>query len=150
MTGGLNRFDDRPENYPSWKSTFLSTIGGLGLTTNEEVDLLIKWLGPESSEQARRIKAVNVHCPAAGLDMIWSRLEECYGEPEAIERALFSKLSGRDHGRLRELGDILLELESAKDNGYLPGLSYLDTARGVGPIVDKLPFHLQEKWMSIG
>lgn len=88
--------------------------------------------------------------------MIWSRLEECYGALEAIERALFlkienfPKLSGRDHGRLRELEDILLELESAKCNGCLPGLFYLDTARGVGPIVEKVPFYLQEKWMSIG
>ena len=103
MTGGLNKFDDRPENYPSWKSTFLSTIAGLGLTTNEEIDLLINWLGAKSSVQARRIKVVHIRHPAEGLNMIWSRLEECYGAPEAIERALFSKienfpkLSGRDH-----------------------------------------------------
>ena len=68
VTGGLNKYDDRPENYLSWKSTFLSTIEGLDLTTNEEIDLLIKWLG----EQARRIKDVNIRCTAAGLNMIWS------------------------------------------------------------------------------
>lgn len=51
---------------------FLSTIAGLGLTTNEEVDLVMKWLGPESSEQAHRIKAVNVRHPAEGLNLIWS------------------------------------------------------------------------------
>lgn len=156
VTGGMNKYDDRPENYLSWKSTFLGTIEGLGLTINEEIDLMIKWLGPESSEQARRIKAVNVHHPSQGLKMIWSRIEECYGSPEAIERALFSKienfpkLSNRDHQKLRELGDVLLEVEYAKQDGHLPGLSYLDTARGVGPIVDKLPFHLQERWMSTG
>ncbi|KAJ8365140.1 hypothetical protein SKAU_G00139710 [Synaphobranchus kaupii] len=156
VTGGMNKFDDRPENYLSWKSTFLGTIEGLGLTVNEEIDLMIKWLGPESSEHARRIKAVNVYHPSQGLKMIWSRIEECYGSPEAMERALFSKienfpkLSGKDHHKLRELGDVLLELEYAKQDGHLPGLSYLDTARGVGPIVDKLPFHLQEKWMTTG
>lgn len=88
--------------------------------------------------------------------MIWSRLEESYGSPEAIESALFSKIenfpriSNKENHKLRELGDLLFELQAAKEDGYLPGLTFLDTARGVGPIVDKLPFHLQEKWMSVG
>ncbi len=51
---------------------------------------------------------------------------------------------------LRELGDLLQEVVSAKHEGYLPGLLYLDTARGVAPIVDKLPHSLQEKWMTQG
>ena len=42
--------------------------------------------------------------------------------------------------KLRELSDLLQELESAKFEGYLPGLSYLDTVCGTLPIVDKLPF----------
>ncbi|KAK2844932.1 hypothetical protein Q5P01_011591 [Channa striata] len=142
LTGGLTRFDDKPENYLSWKVTFQSTIADLGLTANEEINLLIKWLGPESSEQARRLKAVNIRHPSAGLYMIWTRLEECYES--------FPKLSSKDPHKLRELSDLLCELEAAKLDGYLPGLSYLDTARGVNPIVEKLPFHLQEKWTMAG
>lgn len=42
------------------------------------------------------------------------------------------------------------EIESAKLEGYLPGLSYLDTAQGGTPIASKLPHNLQEKWMSLG
>lgn len=52
--------------------------------------------------------------------------------------------------RLRELGDLLLELGYAKEGGYLPGLGYLDTSCGVNPILEKLPFSLQEKWISQG
>ncbi|KAG7523181.1 hypothetical protein JOB18_041139 [Solea senegalensis] len=54
--------------------------------------------------------------------------------PEVIERALFERLenfpkfSNKDPQKLRELGDLLTELNSAKSEGYLPGLSYLDTA----------------------
>lgn len=51
MTGGLTKFDDRSENYLSWKATFQSTILDLSLTASEEINLLIKWLGPESLEQ---------------------------------------------------------------------------------------------------
>lgn len=73
-----------------------------------------------------------------------------------IENALlkkiddFPKLANKDNHKLRELGDILLELECAKVEGYLPGLAYLDTSRGVNPIVEKLPFSLQEKWIAQG
>lgn len=41
-------------------------------------------------------------------------------------------------------------MECAKEDGALPGLLYLDTARGVKQIVEKLPYNLQEKWTSLG
>lgn len=53
----------------------------------------------------------------SGLEM------ECYGSPEVIERVLFSKLSGKDHLNLRASGDVLMELEIAKTEGYLSRLS---------------------------
>lgn len=118
-------------------------------TCNEELDLLAKC--PQSSEQVRRIRAVNVSHPKAGLRLAWMRLEECYGSPEMIEKALLDKLEqfprigNKDPLKLRELGDLLQELESAKLEGYLPGLAYLDTSWGVNPIVEKLPYALQEK-----
>ncbi|KAM3833848.1 cohesin subunit SA-2-like [Diretmus argenteus] len=43
-----------------------------------------------------------------------------------------------------------MELQCAKEDGYLPGLTYLDTARGISPIIEKLPYGLQEKWISHG
>lgn len=87
--------------------------------------------------------------------MVWQRLEECYGSPEAIENALlgkvddFPKISNRENQKLRELGDILTELEAAKLDGFLPGLNYLDTSRGITPIVQKLPYSLHVKWVSL-
>ncbi len=43
-----------------------------------------------------------------------------------------------------------MEIQAAKQDGYLMGLSYLDTSRGVNPIIQKLPFSLQEKWLTVG
>ena len=156
VTSGIIIFDDKPENYWAWKSSFESATAGLDLTVGEELDLLSKWLGQESSQHVRRIKAVNIRRPQTGLDMAWERLEETYAPPEAIERALFSKLehfpklTNKEPQKLRKLGDLLMEVEAAKLDGYLPGLSYLDTSRGVHPIAEKLPYNLQEKWMSFG
>lgn len=56
----------------------------------------------------------------------------------------------KDYGKLRDLGDLLMELQGAREEGYLTGLKYLDTARGIGPIVEKLPYGLQEKWLTVG
>lgn len=46
---------------------------------------------------------------------------------------------------LLELADLLTEIEAAKSEGYLSGLSFQDTARGVNPIIEKLPHYLQEQ-----
>lgn len=48
-------FDDHPENYWAWKTSFQSVIDELALTPREELDLLIKWLRPVSKEQAKII-----------------------------------------------------------------------------------------------
>ncbi len=126
------------------------------LRPSEEVDLLVKWLGRESAEHTGRIRAVHINHPLQGLRLIWDRLYETYGSPEMVESSLFKrlesfpKISNRDSHRLRELGDLLMEIQAAKQDGYLMGLSYLDTSRGVNPIIQKLPFSLQEKWLTVG
>ena len=156
LSSSLTKFDDQPESYWAWRSSFLNSIRGIDLTCSEELDLLTKWLGPQSSAHIKRIRAVHVNDSTQGLKMAWSRLQECYGSPEMIEKALFDrvekfpKINSRDYPKLREIGDLLQELASAKREGYLPGLACLDTARGLNPIVEKLPWNLQEKWISKG
>lgn len=88
--------------------------------------------------------------------MVWERLEELYGAPEAMETALFNKLecfskfTNKEPKQLRELGDVLLEIQAAKEDGFQPVMAYLDIARGINPILEKMPFNLQEKWMVHG
>ncbi|XP_056430806.1 uncharacterized protein LOC130369492 [Hyla sarda] len=153
---GFLKFDDCPENYWAWKASFLNAVKDLDLTAAETLDLMVKWLGSESAEHARRMRRIHLFNPSVGLDMAWQRLEERYGSPEAIEGALmkrlesFPKLNSKDNLKLQELGDILWEVQCAKEEGYLRGLAHLDTANGTKPIVEKLPHHLQEKWVSVG
>ncbi|XP_040209626.1 uncharacterized protein LOC120940698 [Rana temporaria] len=156
ITTGLYKFDDRPENYRSWRSTFKAVIKSLPVEPQAELDLLIKYSGRQSSEQVKRLKSVYIYNFNAGLDAAWERLDQDYGSPEVIESALFQrlndfpKISVKDNHKLRELGDLLHELEIAKLDPSLPGLSYLDTAQGVNPIVARLPSYLQGKWTSVG
>ena len=156
VTAGLYQFDDKPENYLAWFSSFTSAVGEVRLTPIQELDLMTKWLGKESREQVRRIRSIHVGNPNRALQTAWERLRSCYAAPEIIERSLFQrldsfpKISAKDHVKLRELGDLLMEIQGAKEDGYLSGLSYLDTPRGIGAIVQILPFGLQEKWLSSG
>ncbi|XP_043105115.1 uncharacterized protein LOC122351832 [Puntigrus tetrazona] len=145
---GLLQFNDKPQNYRAWKRSFQSATADLNLTSSEEMDLLLKWLGKESAEHVEQIRAIHINHPQAGLAMAWDRLDQAYGSTEVIEDALFKridafpKITNRDYSKLTKLSDLLMELQSAKAEGDLPGLAFLDTARGVNPIVQKLPFRL--------
>ncbi|XP_034057918.1 uncharacterized protein LOC117536928 [Gymnodraco acuticeps] len=153
---GLLQFNEKPQNYRAWKRSFQTATRGLNLTPSEEMDLLHRWLGNEARQHVEQIRAIHINHPEAGLAMTWDRLERTYGSPEVIEDALFKridtfpKITNQDYSKLTKLSDLLMELQSAKAEGDLPGLSFLDTARGVNPIVQKLPFGLQEKWASVG
>lgn len=122
----------------------------LSVDAAEEIELLIKWLGPISSTYARSIKISNVNNPVIGLERLWERLDDRYGCPELIEEALkrkldrFPKLSKKDYKKLYELTDILAEIQSIKeDDQYHDLLAYYDSSSGVIPIVRKLPHSLQ-------
>ncbi|XP_073769028.1 uncharacterized protein [Danio rerio] len=156
VSTGLLQFNDKPQNYRAWKRSFQNATFDLNLTPSEEMDLLLKWLGKESAEQVEQIRAIHINHPQAGLAMAWDRLDQTYGSAEIIEHALFKridafpKIANRDYSKLSKLSDLLMELQSAKAEGDLPGLVLLDTARGIYPIIQKLPFRLQEKWASVG
>lgn len=102
VSTGLLQFDDCPENYRAWKASFFTTTKDLNLTAKEEMDLLVKWLGADSREQAKRIRAVHVENPGRGRLKIWERIDDCFGAPEVVESSLlrrietFPKISNRD------------------------------------------------------
>lgn len=151
----LSVFSEEPESYLSWKGTFRRVMEELSVDASEEIELLIKWLGPVSSSHAKSIKISSVNNPSLGLKRLWERLDDRYGCPEMVEEAIkrklehFPKLSNKDNKKLYDLTDILAEIQSIKDNHqYHNLLAYYDTSSGILPIIRKLPYALQEKWTS--
>jgi hypothetical protein len=151
----FSHFNDEPSAYAVWKASFVNILHELGVNEREELDLLAKWLGPQSSKHAVSLRIANANDPAMGLTRTWERLDERYGAPELVEAALrkkladFPKLPPRDYMRLYELSDILSEIESVKeDPRYSTLLSYFDSSIGINPVVAKLPFNIQNKWMD--
>lgn len=94
------------------------------------------WLGKESAKQAEQIRAIHINNPVNGLNMMWNRLEQCYSSAEVIKYALFKginafpKITSKDNTKLRKFSELLMEMQRAKKEGDLPGLAFLDTARG--------------------
>nr|XP_022306551.1 uncharacterized protein LOC111112950 [Crassostrea virginica] len=151
----FSNFDDRPETFSAWSASFRSIVQELGVTPFEEMDLLVKWLGPESSKFARTLRSANTHNPTLGVTRIWDRLHDRYGRPEMIESALkgkldsFPNLTNKDSSKLYDLVDILTEIESAMSNPKCALLlSYFNSSTGVLPILSKLPTSIQDKWAT--
>lgn len=151
----IQNFDDPPENYSPWKVSFKSITEELSVTTFEEIDLLVKWLGPESSRFSQNSRSSNVNNPSVGLLRIWERLDERFGRPEMIESSIksklqkFCKIGNKNTCRYYELLDILIQIESSKENPeYSSLLAYFDSSSCIIPIIEKLPYNIQEKWTS--
>lgn len=143
----LYQFDDKPEHYHARQSLYNNVTQSLSLTALEELDLMTKWLSRESSNHVRRIRSVHVRNPDIALKKVWERLKKCYAAPEIIEKSLyqrldnFPKFSKKENAKIRELADLLMQVQCAKEDG---------TSRGIEPLVVKLPYGLQEKWISAG
>lgn len=125
------------------------------MTPFEQLDLLVKWLGPKSSKQATTIRTANSGNPGKGLTRIWQRLEDQFGCPERIEQSIRHRIasfpnlttSGKDNKMMCELLDLLSEIESLKENYiYATMFSHYDCSTGVKPIVSKLSHGMQERW----
>ncbi|KAM3856567.1 uncharacterized protein M6D78_001413 [Vipera latastei] len=152
LNSSLSKFNDHPETYRSWKATFKAAIADLNFNTREELDLLIKWLGPGPADRVQGLRIVHVDSPDAGLTAAWARPEQTHRSPEALENALFERLQNflkigdKDNYKLQKLSDLLMEIELAKTDPRLTGLTYLDSSHGVNPVVSKLPYGLQVDW----
>lgn len=57
VSTSLYQFNDKPESYRAWHSSFHNATSDIGLTANEMLDLLVKWLGSESGKHVKRIRS---------------------------------------------------------------------------------------------
>lgn len=116
----LSIFDDDPIMYVSWKKGFINIMEELGASETERLELLCEKLGPESSRQARTIRACNADSPSIAIKKIWERLERRFGAAEQIENYILKKIKefpeiSSDHFHLLyDLADLASEIASLK------------------------------------
>lgn len=154
MNSGLYQFDDKPENYCAWHASFTNTTSDMDLSAAQQLDLMTKWLGKESGEYVKCIRSVYLGIPTEALRMAWERL--CVMLPQILWRSLcfnvwrFSQSSPTKTMSNSVSSATYRQILSAKEERYLTGLLYLDTSRGFSSVTEKLPFGLQEKWLTAG
>ena len=86
----LTKFSERPEYYMVWKNSFKCIMSDLCVSPFEELDFLVKWSRPTSSDQVLNIRAA--HASNLGLKLAWERLDNKFGCPEMIGESLKKKL----------------------------------------------------------
>lgn len=92
LASRLSVFTDQPETFQAWKSTFEAVSREIGATPEEEIDLLIKWLGSNSKKQEISLKSAYAHDPITALAKAWGILNERFGSPETIYHSTVRKL----------------------------------------------------------
>lgn len=66
-------FNDQPVSFPVWKSSFINISQDLGVNPTEELDLLLKWIGSDSTKHAQSIRIANASNPAEALRKMWTK-----------------------------------------------------------------------------
>ena len=63
--------------------------------------------------------------------------------------ATFPKIKNSDYSRLFDLADLASEIESLRNDLHYSALfAYFDSSSGVNQLVAKLPYNIQEKWIT--
>jgi hypothetical protein len=149
----LSTFNEEPGTFPAWRLTFKSVMYEFGTTPQEELDLSVKYLGPESQKYARSMQTSCAGNPKRGLELLWKRLEERFGSPELIESHLKAKIAAfpdiKDNRRLYDLCDLMDEVQAAQENPSLKSLFFIyDTSAGANIFIGKLSYSLRQKWVT--
>ncbi len=148
----IEKFDDNPVNYHTWKASFKNMIRNVGITPSEEFSLLVEYTTLTSKSLVQRLRNAYIGKPHEGITEIWKRLDEWYGCSSVLVKAHLEKLSSvpkinyKDNRTLREFSDLLLELNCAKKDGVLTGLRVLDEPIYLKPVIAKLPGDVQGRW----
>jgi len=152
ISNKIEKFDDRPENYHTWKGSLENMIKGVNLSPSEQLSLIIEHTTNESKRLVQRLRNAFIENPGEGLKQVWCKLGETFGSNAVVTQVHLTKLKSfpkigfRDNKRLQEFGDLLLELQCAKNDGGLKGLKTLDEPAYLRPVAAKLPEDLRGRW----
>lgn len=148
----IENFDNNPENFHTWKLSFKNMTRNIGITPSEELSLIIQYTTNDSKKLVQKLRNAYIANPKKGVAEVWIRLGERYGSNVVLTKAHLDKLANipkigfKDNKRLQEFGDLLLELQCAKEDGHLQGLRILDEPIFLKPVLTKLPTDIQTRW----
>ena len=151
ISNKIEKFDNRPENYTTWRATFRNMTREVNITGSKELALMIEHTTGEPKRLVQRLCNAYAENPAAGVREFWKKLSKRFGSTAVVTQVhlnkliMFPTLTPKDNKGLQELGDLLLELQCAKQDGGLTGLKILDEPAFLKPLRAKIPSDLQSR-----
>jgi hypothetical protein len=127
-------------------------IKGINITPSEELSLMIEYTTNDSKKLTQKLRNAYIDNLDKGVTEVWAKLGERYRSNIVVTKAHLEKLTNfpkiafKDHKKLQEFGDLVLELECVKGNGRLQGLKILDEPIFFKPVLTKLPGVIQNRW----
>ena len=121
----IEKFDNSPENFHTWKLSFKNMTRNINITPSEELSLIIEYTTNESKKLVQKLRNAYIENPEKGVAEVWTKLGERYGSNVVLTKAYVDKLTNfpkiefKDNKKLQEFGDLLLELQCAKEDGRL-------------------------------
>ena len=124
-------------------------IAVVKISPSEQLSLIIEYTTKESKRLAQRLRNAYIDNPGEGLKEAWNKLGGRIGSNYVVTQVHLQKINSfpergmQNNKQPQELGDLLLELQCAKNDGRLKGLQILDLPAYLRPIVAKVPADLQ-------
>ena len=89
----IEKFDDRPENYHTWKGSLENMIKGVNLSPSEQLSLIIEHTTNESKRLVQRLRNAYIENPGEGLKQVWCKLGERFGSNAVVTQVHLAKLN---------------------------------------------------------
>ena len=80
----IEKFDDRPENFHTWKGSLENMIKGVDLSPSEQLSLITEHTTNESKRLVERLRNAFIENPGEGLKQVWYKLGERFGSNAVV------------------------------------------------------------------
>ena len=71
----IEKFDDRLENFNTWKAAFKNMTNDVNITASEELALMLEYTTGESKRLVQRLRSAYIENQSAGVRESWKKLE---------------------------------------------------------------------------
>ena len=108
----IEKFDNSPENFHTWKISFKNMTKNISITPSEELSLLIEYTTNNSKRLIQQLRNAYIENPGKGVAEVWKKLGGRYGSSIVVTKAHLDKLANflkigyRDNKKLQEFGDL--------------------------------------------
>ena len=112
ISNKIEKFNDRPENYHTWRGSFKNMIAVVKISPSEHLFLIIEYTTKESKRLAQRLRNAYIDNPGEGLKEVWYKLGERFGSNSVVTQVHLQKINSfpkrgmQDNKQPQKFGDL--------------------------------------------